>query len=115
MAIVHEDQETRRHASTALIAEAIRAIFEALDALPDSPKKRALRCTTGTYQRALAGWTYARPSEIRRTALREVVFNLHTQVMEMRRIASSHENNGTDPVAEGEATTRLGPVHVRRR
>jgi hypothetical protein len=61
----------------AQVAEALTAVFETLEAAPDTPETRELRAQARVCERAVKHWSMTPPSEQQVDAMLHLVTELH--------------------------------------
>ena len=102
----HDGDETMRASTEEVVRGVIGSIDGALDALPDSPRVRELRMTAKTYERALETWQRSPPSNEQERALRELAFELQSEVEAL-------DDPGADAPALGPTDSAKSPSPLR--
>ena len=80
-----EQDEAQQSARDAIVVDALSAILALLDDLPDIPKTREIRARVDTYWRTLDRWATVTPPATQRTALSELVVELHARTIDTHR------------------------------
>ena len=80
-----DDEKTvRARTPYALVADALAAILDALHELPESPRTRELRAKAQSYEQTIKIWETAAPSEAQRSAMLDLVSELHAKVRDSK-------------------------------
>jgi hypothetical protein len=98
-------------AADVLIDGMIALVVESLDHAVPSPRTRELRARAKTFERALERWSASPPTDEQRTALRELVRELHRDAMDHEKRHKSYRatrvgvnESGTHPMAGAQET-----------
>jgi len=115
---VSEDDPTPPSIRRDLLAEEVlTAILDAVANLADSPQKRQLGAKALSYQRTMAQWRVAKPTQAQRDALHEMVIGLQAKLMEVLRRDSLDLTPGTGvrAVQPEPPSTAIGRLQKRAR
>ena len=81
---VDDEKTERARTPYALIIDALVAILYALSELPESPRTRELRAKAQSYEKTIKVWETVAPSEAQRSAMLDLVSELHAKVRELK-------------------------------